>query len=54
MAGMYSRWRKQREKENPIVNAELLDLFKNCTEEQSAELNATLPAMLKRSIQGEC
>jgi hypothetical protein len=53
VTGMYKRWLREREKENPIVNAELLDLFKNPSEEQRAALDAMLPVKLERTFKGE-
>jgi len=53
LSGMYMRWLSQQEKDKPIVNAELLKLFKYPTEEQKAWLDAMLPENLERTFKGE-
>lgn len=53
LTGMYKRWLRERLKEHPIVNAELLDLFKNPSEVQRATLDAMLPTKLERVFKGE-
>jgi hypothetical protein len=53
LTGMYMRWLKGRKKENPKVNAELLELFNKPTKAQAAELDALLPAILDRAFKGE-
>ena len=50
LTGMYMRWLKERNKEKPIVNAELLALFNKPTKAQAAELNVLLPASLDRAF----
>ena len=47
---MYMRWLKERNKEKPIVNAELLALFNKPTKAQAAQLNVLLPASLDRAF----
>jgi hypothetical protein len=46
--GMYMRWLKNKKKKNPMVNAELLKLFKKPSKVQAAKLDAMLPATLRR------
>ena len=48
LTGMYMRWLRQREKGHPQVNAELLDVFRHPTRAQAANLNALLPAGIRR------
>jgi len=53
LTGMYMRWLRKRKKENPMVNAELLKLFKKPSKVQAANLDAMLPAILDRAFKGE-
>ncbi len=53
LIGMYMRWLKEREKKNPMVNKELLELFKTPTKAQAVELDALLPETLDRPFKGE-
>jgi hypothetical protein len=50
LMGMYLRWIKEQNKPNPIINSELLVLFKNSTSEQMAELDVLLPQNLARTF----
>jgi hypothetical protein len=47
---MYRRWLKERKKENPIVNAELLKLFRHPTFEQIVQLDAMLPTKVEQGF----
>jgi hypothetical protein len=53
LTGMYMRWLKNKKKKNPMVNAELLKLFKKPTKAQAAKLDVMLPAILDRAFKGE-
>jgi len=53
LTGMYMRWMKNKKKKNPMVNAELLKLFKKPTKAQIADLDAMFPAILDRAFKGE-
>ena len=50
LTGMYLRWLKEQNKEKPIINAELLALFKNPNNVQKAELDALLPSIVSRTF----
>ena len=50
LTGMYLRWIKEQHKPNPIINLELLALFKNPTGEQIAELDVLLPNNVRRTF----
>ena len=46
LTGMYMRWKKERKKENPKVNAELLKLYNKLTKTQSADVATMIPVTL--------
>lgn len=48
IAGMYSRWLRQRTKEKPLVNAELLTVFRKPATEDKRDLDAMLPSQFER------
>jgi hypothetical protein len=50
LTGMYLRWIKEQHKPNPIINSELLALFKGPTKEQAAELDVLLPNNVRRTF----
>jgi hypothetical protein len=52
LVGMYRRWLKQREQENPVVNKELLDLFSN-PGPYAPDLHALLPTGIERTFKVE-
>lgn len=50
LTGMYMRWLRQRMKDQPQVNAELLEVFRRPTREQIEDLDRLLPVGLERGV----
>ena len=50
ITGMYMRWLKRRQERNPQMNAELLTIFDHPDRKAVAELDALLPATVKRTF----
>jgi len=50
ISGMYERWLRQRKKKNPLINAELLRVFKNPGAPEAKLLNQMLPEAFERSF----
>ncbi len=50
LVGMYLRWLKQRHKEHPLINEELLRLFKSQDKETILDLEGLLPQSIERTF----
>lgn len=53
IAGMYARWLAQRDRKDPLVNRELLGVFRAPTADAAAELDALLPVHFDRPFKHE-
>lgn len=50
LAGMYERWLRQRNKKNPLVNSELLNVFRKPNRRQAKLLDQMLPKEFDRTF----
>jgi hypothetical protein len=53
IAGMYKRWLAQRHRKKPLVNRELLSVFRQPAADVAAELDALLPTDFERAFQSK-
>jgi hypothetical protein len=50
LSGMYERWLRQRNKKNPVINSELLGMFKKPNKQEARLIHQLLPQEFKRTF----
>lgn len=53
LAGMFVKWCKERSKEKPQMNVELLNVFNSPTQDDISDLDALLPVRISRDFRGQ-